>query len=230
MDLLGLIPARGGSRGIPRKNLALLSGRPLLAYTCAAAVGSARLTRIIVSTDSEEIAELARELGIEVPFLRPAELAGDATPMIEVIGHALDVLGDPDAIVLLQPTSPLRRAEHIDEAVDRWLETGADSIVSVVRVPHAFVPDSLLRLERDCVVPYVDARGATRRQGKPALYARNGPAVLVTRPEVIRSGSLYGADTRPYVMAPEASVDVDTPADLELAECLLERLRSAGVV
>ncbi len=221
MEVLGLIPARSGSRGIPRKNLALLAGRPLLAYTCEAALGATRLTRIVISTDSEEIAETARALGVEVPFLRPAELADDATSMVDVVVHALEALGDPGAVVLLQPTSPLRRAEHIDEAFDCWLETGADSVVSVSRVPHSLTPQSLLQLVGDRVVPYLEVPAATRRQDKQVLYARNGPAVVVTRPAVARGGSLYGPDTRPYVMAARESLDIDEPADLELAECLL---------
>src|SRR5258706_10337909 len=122
MEVLGIIPARGGSKGIPRKNLVRLAGRPLIAYTCDAARGSERLTRVIVSTDDDEIAETARGLGVEVPFMRPAHLAADETPMVDVLLDALATLGRvdnyrPDVIVLLQPTSPLRRSAHVDAAV-----------------------------------------------------------------------------------------------------------------
>jgi CMP-N-acetylneuraminic acid synthetase len=222
MEILGLIPARGGSKGIPRKNLVRLAGKPLLAYTCEAARASRLLSRAVVSTDSTEIADMALEYGVEAPFIRPAELARDETPMLNVILHALDELGEPDAIVLLQPTSPLRRAEHVDGAIGVWLETGADSVVSVVLVPHAFTPGSLLSLGGDGrLAPLGGA--APRRQDKPRLYARNGPAVLVVKPSVLRAGSLYGRDSRAFLMNREDSLDIDGPFDLELAELLLAR-------
>ncbi len=223
MELLGLIPAREGSKGVPGKNLAPLAGAPLLEWTCAAARGCPRLTRCIVSTDSPEIAAAAESLGIEVPFLRPAALAQDETPMIDVLVHALDELGDPDGIVLLQPTSPLRTAEHIDEAIRLFVDSGADSVVSVVRVPHNFVPASLLRVVDGRAEPAGAAETAPRRQTKAVVYARNGPAVLICRPEVIRQGVLYGPDTRAYEMSAADSIDIDTPFDLELADWLLRR-------
>jgi CMP-N,N'-diacetyllegionaminic acid synthase len=223
MRLLGVIPARGGSKGVPRKNLAPLGGRPLIAYTCDAARGSTRLGRTIVSTDDEEIANVARASGAEVPFLRPAELSGDDVPILEVLLHALETVDEADAVVLLQPTSPLRTARHVDEAVDLFAASGADSVVSVVRVPHAFTPGSLLRLDGGRLVPMLDGEQAQRRQDKPLLYARNGPAVLVVRAETLRTGSLYGDDSRPYEMDAASSVDIDSAVDLELAERLLGR-------
>src|SRR5215207_3892869 len=121
MNVLGVVPARGGSKGIPHKNLTLAAGRPLLAYTADAARGSRRLTRVVVSTDDPAIAVVARGLGLDVPFMRPADLAQDATPMLPVLQHADREMAaqgfHADAIVLLQPTSPLRRAVHIDDAV-----------------------------------------------------------------------------------------------------------------
>jgi CMP-N-acetylneuraminic acid synthetase len=196
----------------------------LIAYTFDAARASRRLTRIVVSTDSEQIAEFARAEGMDVPFLRPSTLADDDTPMLGVVQHAVFALDrGADIIVLLQPTSPLRRAEHIDAAVSLLDESGADSVVSVVAVPHQFTPGSLMRLEDGRVVPFVAEPAVTRRQDKPVLYARNGPAVLVTRTHVIDSGRLYGADTRPYVMSREDSIDIDEPFDLEIAEAVLAR-------
>ncbi len=212
MDVLGLIPARGGSKGIPRKNLAVLGGRPLIAWTVDAARAASELTRIVVSTDDDEIAAAA---GVEV-LRRPAELAGDETPMLAVVRHAVAELG-PDVVVLLQPTSPLRRAEHIDASVRLLLESGADAVVSVVAVPHRFAPDSLMDVVDGRVVP----RGrAGTRQEKELVYARNGPAVLVRRADLI-GDDLYGGDVRPYVMDARDSLDVDDLADLELAEKLL---------
>ena len=221
MEVLGLIPARGGSRGIPRKNLAELAGRPLLAWTCTAALESTMLTRCVVSTDDPEIAEAARAEGVEVPFMRPAALAGDETPMHAVVLHALEAVG-ADVVVLLQPTSPLRTARHVDEAVRLLLDGDADSVVSVVRVPHNFVPSSLLAERDGRLVPVAEA-GATRRQDKEVVFARNGPAVLATRAPVIRDGSLYGDACAGYEMDVADSVDVDTAFELELAGWLLDR-------
>jgi CMP-N,N'-diacetyllegionaminic acid synthase len=232
MEILGVIPARGGSKGIPRKNLAPLGGRPLIAHTCDAARASRRLTRVVMSTDDEEVAVAARRLGVEVPFLRAASLAADDTPMLDVLLDLISTLERdgyrPDAVVLLQPTSPFRRAEHIDAAVDRMVESGADSVVSVVPVPHQFTPASLMRLEGDRLVPADGTTGPLRRQDKATLFARNGPAVLAVRRTVlIEQRALYGRDTRPLIMSREDSIDIDDAFDLEMAELLLAA-RTAG--
>jgi CMP-N-acetylneuraminic acid synthetase len=221
MEALGVVPARGGSKGIPGKNLVEVGGRSLLEWACRSGLESDRVSRVVVSTDDEAIADAARRLGADV-LPRPVELAGDDVPMLPVLAHALDASGEADAVVLLQPTSPLRTARHVDEAVQLLLDTGADSVVSVVRVPHSFVPSSLLRQEGDRLLPYAQG-GAMRRQEKELLFARNGPAVVATRAEVIRSGLLYGADSRAYEMSTEDSVDVDEAFDLEHAAWLLER-------
>jgi CMP-N,N'-diacetyllegionaminic acid synthase len=212
MDVLGLIPARGGSKGIPRKNLAEVGGKPLLAWTVEAARAASELTRVVVSTDDDEIAAAA---GVEV-LRRPAELAADDTPMLDVVRHAVGELS-PDVVVLLQPTSPLRRAEHIDACVRLLLESGADAVVTVVEVPHRYRPDSLM----DVVDGRVVARGrAGTRQEKALVYARNGPAVLARRADRV-GDDLYDGDVRPFLMAVRDSLDVDDAADLELAELLV---------
>jgi CMP-N,N'-diacetyllegionaminic acid synthase len=214
MDLVGLIPARGGSKGIPRKNLAPVAGKPLLAWTIDAARAATELTRVVVSTDDDEIASAA---GVEV-LRRPAELAADETPMLDVVRHAVAELS-PDVVVLLQPTSPLRRAEHIDAAVRLLLESGADAVVSVVVVPHRYSPEALM----DVVDGRVVARGSARtRQEKGLVYARNGPAVLAVRSDRL-GDDLYGGDCQPYLMEERDSLDVDDPFDLELADLLLRR-------
>lgn len=228
MNILAVIPARGGSRGIPRKSIVPLAGRPLLEYTCAAARASTRLTRTILSTDDAEIAAVGRACGVEVPFLRPAALARDDTPMVDVLRDAAGRLAAheryaPDALVLLQPTSPLRRACHIDACVDLLVASGADTVVSVVEVPHHFNPVSLMRCEGERLVPFTAGAAILRRQDKPRVLARNGPAVLAIRPGVLASGGFYDGDCRGYVMAREESVDVDDPFDLELAAFLLGR-------
>lgn len=221
MEILGLIPARGGSRGIERKNLALLAGRPLLAYTADAALGAKALTRLVLSTDDEEIAEAGRSLGLDVPFLRPAELSADDAPALPVILHALEHV-PAEVVVLLQPTSPLRRAEHVDGAVELLLETGAETVVSVVRVPHAFSPASVLERAADGTLTAAGQDAPLRRQEKPELFARNGPAVLVLRTASLQKrGTLYGDATIGYEMSPLDSVDIDGEDDLVLAEALL---------
>jgi CMP-N,N'-diacetyllegionaminic acid synthase len=221
MDALGLIPARGGSRGIPRKNLVEVAGRSLLEWSCRAALESRELSRVAVSTGDDEIASAAARLGVDV-IARPSELSADETPMLPVLAHALDASEGAEAAVLLQPTSPLRTARHIDDVVALLKDSGADSVVSVVAVPHNFGPSSLLRVVGGRLVP-LDREGPTRRQAKEQLFARNGPAVLATLAETVRNGSLYGADSRPYEMSSEDSIDIDTMFELELAEFLLER-------
>jgi CMP-N-acetylneuraminic acid synthetase len=224
---LGVIPARGGSKGIPRKNLAALAGRPLLAYTADAARTSRRLARVVLSTDSPEIAAAGAALGLDVPFMRPVALSADDTPMLPVLQHALETMAaagvEAEAVVLLQPTSPLRRAEHIDAAIDLLESSGADSVVSVVEVPHQFHPLSVMTIEGDRLRPMSDGPTVTRRQDKPRVYARNGPAVLAVRATVLRAGSLYGDEICPVVMSPRESLDIDDAWDLELADLILSK-------
>lgn len=230
MEILALIPARGGSRSIPGKNIARLLGKPLLAYTCEASLGSRLVTRTVLSTDDEEIAAIGRACGVDVPFMRPAELARDETPSLPVIQHALQTLSDregyrPGIIVLLQPTSPLRQARHIDEAL-ALLTGSADSVVSVVAVPHQFSPDSVMQIENGRLVPFIKGEGTRtlRRQDKPRVYARNGPAVLAMRYDtVMKKRSLFGEECVPYIMDKGPSVDIDTEDDLAYAEFLMKR-------
>jgi CMP-N-acetylneuraminic acid synthetase len=225
LEILGIIPARGGSKGIPRKNLAPVLGRPLIAYTFDAARASKRLSRLILSTDDNEISALGRSFGIEVPFLRPPFLATDDTPMLDVIRHALSALPgySPDLVVLLQPTSPLRTSEDIDRTIDVAVESGADSTVTVVEVPHQYNPGSVLKMSNGIVTPWLEGPLILNRQDKPAAFARNGPAVLVMRREVIESGRLYGDVVRGVKMSLSASVDVDNADDLAAAEWQLQR-------
>jgi CMP-N,N'-diacetyllegionaminic acid synthase len=229
MQVLGIIPARGGSKGIPNKNLRLLAGRPLLAYTVDAARASRRLSRVVLSTDDRSIADAGVSLGVDVPFLRPSDLASDDAPMLGVLQHAMQAVSRDgfvaDAIVLLQPTSPLRRPEHIDGAIDMLESSGADSVVSVVEVPHQFNPVSVMTLDAGRLRPFSDGPLVTRRQDKPRVFARNGPAVLAVRAAVLERGSLYGDDCRPLVMSAEESIDIDVAADLDYAEHILSRIR-----
>ena len=228
MAIIGLIPARGGSKGIPGKNIFPCAGKPLLAYTAEAALAANCLDRVILSTDDAAIANVGRECGLEVPFLRPTELATDKANSFGVIVHALDWLesqgGVVDAIVLLQPTSPLRSAHHIHEAVRLFQAKKPDALVSVVEVPHQYHPDALMRLQQDTLVPVVAASEMIlRRQDVSPLYARNGPAILILRASQIRSGSFYSGVTVPYVMSQHDSLDIDTMEDLAVAAASLAR-------
>jgi CMP-N,N'-diacetyllegionaminic acid synthase len=230
VNVLGVIPARGGSKGIPKKNIALCGGKPMLVWSCIAARDARCLTRTVISTDDPEFAALARSEGAEAPFLRPPELATDTARSIDVTNHAIDWLAreqgwHTDAVVLLQPTSPLRTASHIDEAF-ALLRPDVDSVVSVVEVPHRYKPWAVLEPDGPLVHYFAkDELPFDRycRQGQPTLYTRNGPAVVVTHAAVLRTGVYYGERSVPYVMAHEVSVDVDEPFDLELCDWLLRR-------
>ena len=235
MEILGLIPARLNSKGIPRKSLAPLAGRPLVEYTFEAARASRALTRLVVSTDDPDVAALARAQVIDVPFMRPPSLAADDTPMLEVMRHALGWLRQAESyesavIVLLQPTSPLRRARDIDDAVRRLLDTGADVTVSVVEVPHRFAPESLMVEEGAWLAPLEAGNPVLRRQDKPHYFARNGPAVLAARTAYVEAcGHLYEGRVAGHPMDRRHSVDIDGPEDLLEAEDAIVRIRQAEV-
>jgi CMP-N-acetylneuraminic acid synthetase len=223
---LGLIPARGGSKSIPLKNIASCAGRPLLAWTCDAALASRKLTRIVLSTDDGRIADVGRACGIEVPFIRPTALSQDETPSIDVMVHAVRHLEETgakfDAVVLLQPTSPLRTSAHIDGAIDLYEQGNADTVVSVVEVPHRFHPSSLMRLQDGVLIPFLNnGLTVTRRQELETLWARNGPAVLVTATHTLAWGSLYGGRTMSFPMSARESLDIDSDDDMAEAERLL---------
>lgn len=230
MNILAIIPARGGSKGIPHKNMAMLDGHPLLYYTFEAAKKSRLINRIILSTDDKDFAEFAKENGIEVA-MRPAELAGDKTPMKDVINYHLDELEKSgyksDAFILLQPTSPLRTAEHIDEALGAMIDDEkADATVSVVDVPHEYLPMKLMKLEEDGSLKFYQADGEkyTTRQELSHLYARNGAAVYAVYTDVYKeTGSLYCTRCLPYLMKREDSIDIDEEFDLFLAECIMQK-------
>lgn len=228
--VLGLVPARGGSKGVPGKNLRVLAGRPLLEYTARAARESRVLDRVILSTDSPEIADAGRRAGLEVPFMRPEALARDDTPMLPVVQHAMDALAAggwvADVIVLLQPTSPLRRPHHIRDAVELLRRTGADSVVSVVELPRHLSPDYVMRIDGDVLRPFVpEGERVTRRQDARPAYSRDGTVYAFRRTTLERFGDIYGDDCRPLVVDAAESLSIDSPADWDAAE---RRLASHG--
>ncbi|MBL7070816.1 MAG: acylneuraminate cytidylyltransferase family protein [Candidatus Omnitrophica bacterium] len=229
-EVLAVIPARGGSKGIPGKNLTPLCGRPLIQYTIDAARSSAFISRIIVSSDDDEIISHCQRQNIEAPFKRPAEYGRDDAPMIDVIRHALSYLKknqdySPDFIVLLQPTSPLRQSRHIDEALEALMRSDADSVVSITEVPHNFNPYSLMKLENGLLKPFLDYdEKNNQRQKKPKFYARNGAAIYAfTYRCIAEKESIYGDKILPYFMGRDESVDIDSIFDLKSAEILLNK-------
>lgn len=228
-SVLAVIPARAGSKGIPGKNIRPLAGRPLLQYTVEAAAAAQTIQRAILSTDSEEIAALGRQLAIEVPFLRPADLAQDDSPTAPVILHALDWLEAdegyrPEIVVVLQPTAPLRTGRHIDEAISLLLESDADAVVSVAPVPGHFHPEWQFTVCNGELLRYDETPLSAlpaRRQRLPVTYTRNGAVYACRCPALQATGSLFGRRALAYVMPPEAAVSLDSELDWRLVEALL---------
>ncbi|UCE60442.1 MAG: acylneuraminate cytidylyltransferase family protein [Phycisphaerales bacterium] len=225
IEVVGLVTARGGSKGIPRKNIKPLAGKPLIAWTIEAALASRFLSRVIVSTDDDEIMETARDFGAEVPFKRPAELAGDDSPHISVVRHAVDWLCDeehcPEFIMVLQPPTPLRIAADIDGAIELAEEKSADAVVSVVEAQHH--PYITRRLtETDTLTSFVpSALKYSRRQEFSPAYALNGVIYLNRCTCLADCETLAPEGSYAFVMPPERSIDVDTPWDFHLAELIL---------
>jgi CMP-N-acetylneuraminic acid synthetase len=229
---LGLIPARGGSKGIPGKNLRPMLGKPLIAHTIEAALRAAALTRVIVSTDDAAIAKTAVRWGAEAPFIRPAELATDSAPMVPVMRHAVAYLeerGDSyDFICLLQPTS-FRLPQDIDACVELMQSAAADTVISVLPVPAkhnphwVFEPDGNggLRLSTGEAAP------VSRRQDLPPAYHRDGAVYVVRRDVLMQHNTLYGPKILGYEMDPARSVNIDDPADWEDAIKVMARVTAA---
>lgn len=221
MSLLVLIPARGGSKGVPRKNVRLLAGKPLIAWTIETARQAQGVDRIVVSTEDEEIARVAREFGAETPFMRPDALAQDSTPGMDVVFHALDSLPAYDDILLLQPTSPLRTAEDIDAIVRQRAEQNAPAAVSVSEVAHP--PEWMYRLDGSTQLqPLVDTPPPARRQDAVPVYTLNGALYLARVSWLVEQRSFVSAQTLGYVMPAERSADIDTPLDWRWVEFLMK--------
>jgi CMP-N,N'-diacetyllegionaminic acid synthase len=221
VSLLVLIPARGGSKGIPRKNIKPLAGKPLIAWTIDAAKQANVVDRIVVTTEDEEIAAVARAFGAEVPFMRPPDLATDETPGIEPVLHALKRLPDYEWVLLLQPTSPLRTHRDIEAIWQLCQSSAAPSAVSITEVskhPYwMYAEDDQGRLR-----PFISGRpDITRRQDLPAAYALNGALYLAKTEWLLQQGGFIGPETVGYVMPPERSADLDTEQDWRWVEFLI---------
>lgn len=229
MRILAIIPVRGGSKGVPGKNIKLLGGKPLLAYTSEIALQSKYLTEVIVSTEDEPIMEVAKSLGLQVPFFRPKELAQDSTPTIDVIIHALNWYEYQniffDAVCLLQVTSPFRTLDFLDKAICKFIECGCDSLVSVQKVPEEYNPHWTFEVnaEGNLKIATGEAEIISRRQELPTAYHRDG-SIYVTKTDVLlKEHSLYGKSTAFIESEPDFYVNIDTMEDWEKAEEMIQK-------
>jgi CMP-N-acetylneuraminic acid synthetase len=228
LSVLGIIPARGGSKRLPRKNVRLLAGKPLVAWTIEAARGSRRLNRLVVSSDDPEVLRIAHDYDPRLALERPASISGDQSPAIDFVRHALKALETTgaarfDAVAILQPSSPFTSAADIDATIDLLATSGADSAVSVVQLDHAIHPLKMKVMEGDRLLPYLDEeRGRMAAHELPTIYVRNC-SVYVTRRQAIDRGQVIGDDCRGYVMPRERSLDINEESDLLFAEFLLAR-------
>jgi N-acylneuraminate cytidylyltransferase/CMP-N,N'-diacetyllegionaminic acid synthase len=224
--ILAIIPARGGSKGIPNKNIKLLANKPLIAYTIEEAFKSRFLDRVIVSTDNSEIANISKKYGAEVPFMRPKNLAEDTTPMHLVLQHAVKYLEKKknykiDIIVRLQPTSPFRKVSDIDAAIEKLLDTNADVVETVSKLLHP--PFWIVKLKRDKLYPFIKTKkNYYRRQDSPKLYVINGAVYVIQKKALMKKTNIFDKNTRATIMEPDRSIDIDTPLDFKIAELLLK--------
>lgn len=224
--VLGLIPARGGSKAVRRKNVRLLGGKPLIVYSIETAQESRWLSRLVTSTEDAEIARVVESAECEV-IARPVDLARDETPMLPVIQHAVDQVEQEglrvDLVALLQPTVPFRATQDIDGAIEKLIQTQADSVISLCRV-YDFHPVRMKRIVDDQILPYCEPEiEGTRRQDLPPAYHRNGAVYVMRREVVMQQGSIFGRVSRPYVMPFERSLNIDEEQDFIVAEALLAR-------
>jgi len=225
-EVLGIIPARGGSKGLPRKNVLPLAGKPLVVWTIEAALAAETVGRVVVSTDDEEIEAVAREAGAEV-VRRPAELATDTAPTEPAVFHALEQLEctegyRPDAVALLQCTSPLRGADIIDAGVRKLFETGCDAVMTVTPIQHWYLSGYLR--SGDVFVPEYDYASRPRHQDMPQKYRENGALYVTRREALYRYRNRLGGDVRVVIMDALRSLDIDTVEDFALAEEVLRGL------
>lgn len=231
MRILGIIPARGGSKGVPGKNIKLLGELPLLAYTAQSALASKYLSKVILSTDCPSIASVAQQYGIEVPFLRPEFLATDTASSIAVVEHAVSYLENQseffDAVCLLQPTTPFRPKGFIDVALQKFVKEEADALVSVLPVPHEFNPHWVFEPNEKGFLQIAtgEAKIITRRQDLSLAFFRDG-AIYITKTSVIKEGSFYGNKLSYLENHPDFYVNIDTLEDWEKATAKLPLIKS----
>jgi len=219
--VLAIIPARGGSKGLPRKNVRNLAGKPLIAWTIEAAKKSKFIDRLILSSEDAEIIEAAKQWGCEAPFVRPVALAQDETPGIDVVLHAIEEVAEYDYILLLQPTSPLRTTKDIDECIKHCLKQKANSCVSLVQSQKS--PYWMFQVDKNGKMKPLLTKGPTysRRQDLPAVYAINGALYFAKREWLLKKKTFFTKETIAHIMPPERSLDVDSELDLMICDLLL---------
>lgn len=220
MKILGFIPARGGSKGLPGKNKKMMLGKPLIAHTIETALLS-NLTDIVVSSDDDDILEIAKKYNVKV-IKRPDKLSGDLAPTLPVMTHAVQTVeGNYDAVMTLQVTSPLRTVKHINEAIELFSQDGeADSLVSVIKIPHKFTDASIMLLDGKYIKPIDSEKLVLRRQEKPTYWARNGAVIYITR--INKVGEyIFGGKIIPYEMNKMESIDIDDIEDWQMAEAIM---------
>ncbi len=232
-EVLAIIPARGGSKSIPRKNIRPFAGHPLIAYSISAGLAAETVTRVIVSTDDEEIAAISRRYGAETPFLRPAEFSEDSTPDLPVFQHALEWLHKnedylPEIVVQLRPTSPFRRVQHIDQAIYRLLEHPEADSVRTVCIPFQN-PFKMWRIGQDGIMqPLLQTEFEEPynmpRQALPEVYWQTGYVDAAWVDTILTKNSMTGTRILPLVIDPSEWIDIDSPDDWRRAERLLESL------
>jgi len=225
--ILGLITARGGSKGVPKKNIKIVAGKHLIVWTIEAALKSSMLSRVVLSTDDKIIAEIGKNNNVEVPFLRPEILAQDNSPHIDVIFNATNWLIDnenwcPDYILLLQPTSPLRTCQDIDNVISMGIAENADSVVSVCM--SQVHPYKMKKINREGkMIDYTEKpKGYLPRQKLPDIYFENGALYLIKTKVLLEQKTLFPQNTIPYIMPEENSLDIDTEWDIFLADLILK--------
>ncbi len=226
-EMLGIVTARGGSKRIPKKSIALLNGKPLMGYVVAAMKRSKILTRIIVDTDDPEMADIGRRFGAEIPYLRPKELAEDGTGHVPVLKNALETLKKqngywPDAVCLIQPTSPFVQPSHIDDALSLLIESGVDSVETVFEVPTIFHPYNMRSIDEKGFTTFVmeKERAAAAKAGKrPKMYAI-GTVYAFLPKNLWDYGTIQGKTSKSIIIDKKYAVDVDESYDLLIAEAL----------
>ncbi len=229
---LAVITARGGSKGIPKKNIKELGGTPLIAWTIEAVKGAHYLTECIVSTDDTAIADVCRHFGARVPFMRPPALATDSATSISVVQHALTWMKENegkefDYLMILQPTSPFRTTDDIDASIKMIVDTGADSVMGMKKLVD-FSAAKLKRIDEDGhILPWLEEEGSISksRNELPPVYKRNC-AIYLTKTSLIMTGDMFGGDSRAYVMPEERSIDINTPCDFALAEVIATQVKT----
>ncbi len=229
MEVLALVPARGGSKGVPRKNVRLLGNKPLLAWSVEKAQKAKTVNRVIVSTEDTGIAEISKKWGGEVPFIRPAEFSQDETTDLPVYQHALRWLKKnegyiPDIVVWLRPTAPFRLSSDIDAAVKKIIVTKADWVRSVCEVEHH--PYWMFNFDDDRLISFIKGiklANYPRRQMLPSVYRLNGAVDVTWSATITEKGLFYEGDVCGYIMPIERSIDIDTEEDFLIAKAMLKR-------